>query len=329
MIGHMAGKWGAVAIAAALLVPSFASAAALSSAQVSAIVTLLEAFGANGETVANVRSALGGLVISSVGANSSSSLPADPPLFNPVPTDSLYLGGGIGYDISFNTKAYPVTPFGFAVIGVTRGRAFVENPRLASEFSWSHFSSTVRPTVYMNINAPYGSTVAGNIGSPRSCPGVTAASGAVAAANGEPSACEGYNYGYNAAKHAYAYAAQSNAASPLWWLDVEEANSWSEDIAVNDAAIQGAIDYLNAQGVHVGIYSVRYMWQNIAGADFAPTQTINGRKTPTPTWFPIGIASQVEAINACRTKASFIAGSPVWIIQYEASSTAVDQNIAC
>ncbi len=245
------------------------------------------------------------------------------------PTDSLYMTGDIGYDISFNTKAYPPIPFGFAVVGVSGGKAFTDNPRLPTEISWAHFASNIRPTLYMNINAPYGSTVAGHIGDPRTCTGITRSSKGAAAKNGEPTACEGYNYGYNAAKHAYTYAQENGVSSPFWWLDVEEANSWSATTTVNDATIQGAIDYLNTQGIRVEIYSVPYMWHTIAGADFVPTQKINGHTISIPTWFPIGIAREVTALNACLTANSFIADSPVWIIQYETSPTAVDQNISC
>ncbi|HQU07899.1 MAG: hypothetical protein B7X04_02845 [Parcubacteria group bacterium 21-54-25] len=311
----------------ALLLPSVSFAAAPSAPQTSVIAALRATLHSLLAELASLQRQLA----ASVAASASDPPPASPaaPPLHARPTDSLYVTGGLGYDISFNTKAYPSIPFDFAVIGVSGGKAFVDNARLASEFSWSHFASRVRPTIYMNINAPYGSTVAGHIGSPRTCPGVTDSSQAVAAANGEPSACEGYNYGYNAAKHAYAYAQANNVTAPLWWLDVEEANSWSATTTVNDATIQGAIDYLNAQDVRVGIYSVPYMWRQIAGTDFAPTQTLNTRAESTPTWFPIGITREVTALNACLTSDSFITGSPVWIIQYESSSTAVDQNISC
>jgi hypothetical protein len=117
--------------------------------------------------------------------------------------------------------------------------------------------------------------------------------------------------------------------SPLWWLDIEEANSWSADVAVNNAVIQGAIDYLNSKDVRAGIYSVPYMWHAIAGDSFAPVQSLSGKSVTVPTWFPIGIATQVTALNACLANNPLIPSSPVWIIQYEADSTAIDQNIAC
>lgn len=238
----------------------------------------------------------------------------------------IYPASNIGYDISFNTVSYPSTNFNFAIIGVTRGKAFRYNTRLISEFSWAHIGSATAPTLYMNLNAPYGSTVAGHISAPKSCPARPVGSSAT---NTEPTVCEGYNYGYNAAKDAFAFAKNSGASSRLWWLDIEEANSWSTTTTVNDATIQGAIDYLNSQGVRVGIYSMGYMWKNIAGSDFIPTQVLDGQEMKTPTWVPIGITNQVGAINACVTKKNFIPNNPIWLVQYVLDSTSVDQNLSC
>ena len=74
----------------------------------------------------------------------------------------------------------------------------------------------------MNLNAPYGSTVLANITTPKTCPARAAGSSATST---EPIVCEGYNYGYNAAKNSYLYATGAGVVSSLWWLDIEEANS--------------------------------------------------------------------------------------------------------
>lgn len=249
------------------------------------------------------------------------------------PTGSPYPSSNLGYDLSFNTQNYPSDiSFGFVVVGVTAGKAYVYNDRAHSEYSFAQFGP-VRPTLYLNLNAPYGSTATStNMSAPHACDtlfGAATTSASIGGTYPEPTVCASYNYGYNAAKGAYAYATGAGIPSSLWWLDIEEANSWSPNIAVNDAVIQGAIDYLNTQGIRVGIYSVPYMWNNIAGSTFVPRQTINGILVPIPNWFPIGISTQVGALNTCVTGNGFITGSPIWIIQYEADSTAVDQNIAC
>lgn len=232
-----------------------------------------------------------------------------------------YTPSNIGYDLSFTTLSYPADSFHFGIVGVTRGKAFTHNTRFASEVSWTKVGGAPT-TVYMNLNAPYGSTVAGHISTPKSCPSRVVA-------NAEPTECEGYNYGYNAAQDAFAYAKKVEWLYPLWWLDVEEANSWSATTTVNAATIQGAIDYLNTQGIRVGVYSMPFMWRNVAGKDFVPTQVIGGVAVSIPTWLPIGITNQVGALNKCVTAKSFITGSPIWLIQYVLNSKAVDQNVAC
>ncbi len=223
--------------------------------------------------------------------------------------------------------------------GTQGGKAFVRNARFASEYSWARMASAAPPTLYVNLNAPYGSTVAGHTAAPKDCtnaPSATVSTGftQTTASTGtsaypEPSTCEAYNYGWNAAADAYAYAKSNSVYDTFWWLDIEEANSWSANPAVNDATIQGALDYLNGRGLKAGIYSVPYMWKEIAGDSFIPTERVNGAAFPVPTWFPIGINTQVGATNACATKTSFIKGSPIWILQYELDHTAIDQNIAC
>ena len=331
-----------IAVAACITcgLPAVSSASSLTSAQASAIVGLLRAFSVDATTVAHVEALLG--IDPAAGtASVATSLPVTAPVIAPhtPPAGSTYPSSAIGYDLSFNTKAYPTIPFGFGVVGVEGGKAFVRNARFASEYSWARMASAAPPTLYVNLNAPYGSTVAGHTAAPKDCtnaPSATVSTGftQTTASTGtnaypEPSTCEAYNYGWNAAADAYAYAKSNSVYDTFWWLDIEEANSWSANPAVNDATIQGALDYLNGRGLKAGIYSVPYMWKEIAGDSFIPTERVNGAAFPVPTWFPIGINTQVGATNACATKTSFIKGSPIWILQYELDHTAIDQNIAC
>ena len=311
------------------IVPPTVSAAALTSGQVSAIISLMRAFNVEEVIVARVERELTG------SASPVAGDPAPAPTSAHVsPVGNVYPPGAIGYDLSFNAVSYPVNPFGFVVLGATAGKAFVHNPRMASQFSWARASSAVAPTIYLNVNAAYGSTATlANMSTPKACDVLFGATTTSALSGGtfpEPTICASYNYGYNTAKDAYAYASNlTYAAVPIWWLDVEEANSWSDNTAVNDATIQGAIDYLNTQGIRVGIYSLQYMWRMIAGSSFVPTQRINGKEVAIPSWYPIGIDTRVGAINACVTKDGLFTGSPLWVVQYVESSIAVDQNVAC
>ncbi|HVM58738.1 MAG TPA: hypothetical protein VMT80_00160 [Candidatus Paceibacterota bacterium] len=338
----------AISIIATLgfFLPAVSFASPLSSLQASAIVGLLQAFQVDAATVAHIASILG------------LSSPADDPPPAPVsivpfvpPTGNFYPQSNLGYDISFATTIYPQPPFGFAVVGATRGKAFVHNDRFLGEFKlWSQFSSGTKPTFYLNLNAPYGSTAAtSTMSAPKACAALfenanapvlqttgTASSLAAGASSAgtatypEPTVCGSYNYGYNAAKDAVAYAKGNGATATMWWIDVEDANSWSENPAVNQAALQGAMDYLNSQGITAGIYSLHAMWNDIMGTAYTPPlQNVGGKSVLTPTWLPVGTATQVEATNDCNDRRSFIPTSPIWIIQYEADSTSVDQNIAC
>lgn len=323
----------AIAFGSILFVaPLSASAASLTSNQIQAILGLLQAFNVEASVMANVSLALGLTTVPTTTPDPSTDV--SDTYVRPSIADSLYRSSSLGYDISYSTRDYPVPPFGFAVIGVTAGKAFTHNPRLASEFSWAGLSSTNAPTIYLNLNAPYGSAaISENVSGPMTCADPFGDAVYSAFAGGtypDPAPCAGYNFGYNTAKDALAYSSSQSISSPhLWWLDIEEANSWSDNKEVNRQVIQGAIDYLNKQNIRVGIYSVPYMWRKIAGEGFSPKETLRGSDSPVPTWFPIGISNQVNATNACLTHESFIPGSPVWIIQYVLDSVAVDQNVAC
>lgn len=300
------------------MLPALANASGLTSMQASAIVGLLQAFGAEQAVILRVEQVLGLAAVASTPVLTDD---PSPPIHAPI-IGSVYKSSNLGFDYSYNAPLFPPAQFGFGIVGVTHGKSFTQNQRINQEFSWAQFGAGAPPTLYMNLNAPYGSAAAANVSTPKNCP-------TPFLANNEPTACAGYNYGYNAAKYAFAYAKSAGVSSPIWWMDIEEANSWSLDTSVNDATLQGAIDYINSQNTRVGVYSLMSMWSTIMGSSFVPTQTYNGQSTPIPTWLPIGTDTQLGAMNACVTTMSFMANSPVWIIQYEENSTATDQNVAC
>lgn len=210
-----------------------------------------------------------------------------------------------GYDVGFNTTLLPAAPFGFGVVGTDDGRAYTHNPNLAAQFTWAK-QGTDAPALYMNLNTDVGSYVHGNVSSPKNC-------------KGGDSLCKAYNYGYNAAVTSFAYAASQNANSNLWWLDVETANSWSSKAAVNDATVQGAIDYLNTQGIIVGVYAIPSQWQQLMGTTFVPVQVAG-----TPNWY----ASGYEATPQNYCSSPFIPRQSVWLVQYLLNST-TDNDYGC
>ncbi|MCL4534120.1 MAG: hypothetical protein M1370_03045 [Bacteroidetes bacterium] len=248
-------------------------------------------------------------------------------LFAAIPAlaaNTIFTPGTYGYDISFPQLAGPypvsfaapsqtnsrVTTFG--IIGVTGGRAYSQNPFLSAQYRWvtGYNSAPLTPAFYINLSAAVGTTAPNGLAGPKG--------------NCAPSdlACVAYNFGYNAAQKDYAYATSEKVKASSWWLDIETANSWSDDTSLNDLVIQGAIDFLSAQyysptqKIAVGIYSNPYMWKEIAG-DFAPK---------LPVWFT-GADSQQTMPEYCSPRYSF-GGGTVTAVQYWGGDT-FDLEYSC
>jgi hypothetical protein len=186
---------------------------------------------------------------------------------------------------------FPAPPKTFAIISITAGRAFYQNPCLVSEYSWATAGASP-PSYVLNLNAPVGTTA------------FKAQSGPKGTCRASDSACLSYNYGYNAAASAYADAQSQHAYASRWWLDVETTNSWSDDTKANAQVVQGAIDYLQSEGVVVGLYSSPGQWQQIAGS-YAPK---------LPLWVA-GAADAESAPRYCSADHAF-GGGTVWLVQY-------------
>jgi hypothetical protein len=218
----------------------------------------------------------------------------------------IFTGGQTGYDISYPQGSNPLltSSYAFLVVGTTDGRAYTDNPYFGSQTVLSQGKTL---SLYMNLNAPVGSTVKGNITTPKSC-------------SKNDKICQAYNYGYNAAEHSYRYAQGKGASSTMWWLDIEIGNSWATNTTINDATIQGTVDFFNQQGVIVGIYSTQSMWNSIAGSSFTPLQT---RTSVVPNWIPG--ASSTNPQSSCSQKITV--NGQVWLTQYV--SNGFDHDYAC
>jgi len=217
---------------------------------------------------------------------------------------SMYASATTGYDISWpQCGGYPQPPYSFGIVGVNGGRAFSQNPCLQAEYQWAAQASTP-PSLYMNLNYPVGTTASqGTSGPAGNC-------------SKRDKVCQAYNYGYNAAQYAFSYAASQGAATSLWWLDIETANTWSAKAALNEQVIRGAIDYLYEQGLTVGIYSTRYQWTKIAGS-FSPA---------LPIWIA-GAPDLSGAQGFCSNQSYWFAGGAPWLVQY--SRVGYDSDYAC
>lgn len=227
--------------------------------------------------------ALGSLLLSTAAASAA----VDP-----------YPAGTTGYDDSVGQCGTP--PRGaFGVIAATSGRPFSQNSCLAAEYASSHNGG-----VY--VNTGYARAYANRI--------TSECSSAAEAFSGGRAQRQAYAIGCSEAAGDISYAAAQGVAPPVWWLDVETANSWStSDLTLNQAAIQGLVDRFQGAGA-VGIYSTSAQWAQLMGT-WSPARL-------DANWVA-GAASAAEAPSWCGRS---ITGAPVWLVQYV---DGLDQDYAC
>jgi hypothetical protein len=207
-----------------------------------------------------------------------------------------------GYDVSFPQcgSALPAPPWAFGIVGINNGKAFTHDPCLTTLRGWAGPGLSV----YMNLNSP-------PTGSSQ------ALSGPAGQCRGNDTGCMAYNYGYNAAVDAFNFASASGVTAPVWWLDIETANTWDPNTNNNDLTIQGALDALTTEGVEPGIYSTSYQWGVIAG-HYNPA---------TPIWVATG-ADYATAVAYCSAAHGF-GGGVTWLTQYGTAGNEFDQDYAC
>lgn len=230
--------------------------------------------------------------------------------------DQLAKSPPAGYDISYPQcgSPYPLSP-AFAIVGVNGGRVYDANPCLAApdgggQLAWGGpsvelYANTANPGPELSSYWPHGQLV------PRPCD--------TAALPGADTLDCAYDYGWNAAADSYRTAVHAYVVLGLapadatrtprdafWWLDVETANSWRDDPALNIAALQGARDYLESMRVAgVGFYSTPRMWSQITGDSDAFSRH--------PSWVA-GASTLRGAMASCSDEG--FTGGPVQYAQY-------------
>ncbi|HET8587931.1 MAG TPA: hypothetical protein VFM74_08680 [Candidatus Limnocylindria bacterium] len=231
-----------------------------------------------------------------------------------------------GYDVSYPQcgKQLPEAS-AFQIVGVNRGKVFTVNKCLAagdhgSQLEWAgrdaqFYMNTGNPGPDLSSHWPDGQT------SPRPCntrdqPGT------------DTDACA-YDYGWNAAAHAYSVAVKAyislgwapkdatrTPVANAWWLDVETSNTW-RDWDRNIAVLHGAVDYLESVGAEsVGFYSTELQWFWITGyaQEFADY----------PSWHA-GAVTRDEALADCANTA--FTGGRLTLTQYFEGD--LDANVRC
>jgi len=240
--------------------------------------------------------------------------PAPPPAPPAAPTPSI-----TGNDISYPqcpTGAEPALP-AFGIVGVNGGKPFTANPCLPREYVWALTSTSAnQPHVglYMNTANPGPGTTpnwpAAGTSMPRSCDGSSSADCA-------------YDYGWMAAQDAFGRAVGVTGSAPAaqypWWLDVEQSNSWSDQMDANTADVQGSIDFLRSMNVaSIGIYSTSTDWQALIGQ---PNPT--GPLGNLSNWRPGAMGLQDAQSWCART----VSGGRVKYVQFP--NAGFDTDFAC
>jgi hypothetical protein len=210
---------------------------------------------------------------------------------------SIYVSGTVGSDISWpNCNSRLTTGSKFGIVGVTDGLGYSTNPCLAKEVT-----NYTNLSLYVNTGWDSSSTHI-SATSPRVC--------TIGDSN-----CLAYNYGYNAGLYAYNAASSHGIHSSTWWLDIETANTWSNNAVQNQNSLQGEHDALVANGATtVGAYSTTAQWDSVTGT------WLNN----WPSWGATTWKTASQAKTYC-TGHQFTGGT-TWLIQFSGKT---DQDYAC
>jgi hypothetical protein len=186
----------------------------------------------------------------------------------------------------------------WGIVGVSGGLDYRLNPCLKTEVSWfSHYG--------LYINTGY--------------PGITAARKYSIGPNlcaADDRLCIAYDYGYQATVYDIHYAIKLGLVTPLWSLDVETANAWSNNPLNNSASLQGVINAIKQLTFKptIVIYSTLNQWAAVT----------NNWRPATNSWLGTGDTSLVMAVNACQ-EPSFTNG----LLRLTQYTPFLDQDYVC
>jgi hypothetical protein len=238
-----------------------------------------------------------------------------------------------GNDVSY-PQCKGTLPSGqaFGIVGINGGKASNTNPCFAKQWKWALGSTgkTNQPPAQLYVNtanpgdvlqqyavtdwptsgpSPYGDCVptTGNY------------------LNTTDSIQCSYVYGYQRAQDDVTYIRSQGVTTPEaynYFLDVEYANSWTNDPAKNSAALEGMVAYFKSLSatVTVGVYASSNDWANIG---FTAGST--GNLANLPNWVPG--ATTLTGAQANCTHATLLGNGYVSITQYVSHN--LDYDYSC
>ncbi len=211
-----------------------------------------------------------------------------------------YVSGTTGLDISYPGCGRTLDTGEFTVIGLNDGRPFTTNPCFADEYAAA--AQTALPSVY--LNSAYGRVMFGQIAA--DCADEADALG--------QSRLQERAYAVGCSQAEAAIGALAGTRVAAIWVDVESANTWSTDPALNRATLEGMlVTLLNRQSASVGVYASPRPWARITGG---------WHELSVPEW----IATGPPGSPACAFP---LATGPVWLSQSTPDLGRHDDDVAC
>lgn len=210
-----------------------------------------------------------------------------------------YVPHTTGYDVSWpNCTAQKPTDNAWGIVGITGGLVFHKNPCLREQSTW--FRTT---GLYINTGYPGIASARRYMAAPRRC-------------SYTDESCLAYNYGYASGQYAMKLAFSNHLYTPVWWLDVETENSWSDSTTINRQVLRGTADAVRrmSAGATVGYYSYPGQWDRITGT----------WRPQAPAWVATGSAHRTVAVDGCLVPG--FTNGPVVLTQYV---HALDRDYVC
>jgi hypothetical protein len=234
--------------------------------------------------------------------------PAPAPDGQHHPATSPYAALSRGYDASYPQCQSGSKPAAgaYGILGVNNGRSFTLNPCFLALFEAAPAGAA---GIYLNtgFNAA---------NAPRMLPSCALRAAALPATTEEQRLA--YGLGCSTTEDTLAVLRLFKIAYPsVWWLDVEEANSWDDgNPDVNRYSLAGQLDILRGTGKAVGVYSTFPDWQQITGGWSDPRIAGN--------W----VAGKLPQ-DACSNPG--FSAAPVWLAQELATwaGSGYDSDYAC